>query len=152
MASMCYHLATSAEVFMTAYSGLFWSGQLRDGESVLIHAVSGCSCAWSYESRPCFMTAVLASSDCAIGSCSSSGRDAVFYKHGTPSSDTGSATGTQYLPSRVHRSLQGASGVGLSAIQLAKTLVRNVTVFVTASEAHPCAPASHHLITCWQGH
>ena len=30
---------------MTAYSGLFWSGQLSDGESVLIHAVGGCSCA-----------------------------------------------------------------------------------------------------------
>ena len=31
---------------------------------------------------------------------------------------------------------QGASGVGLAAIQLAKMLVRNATVFVTAGEAH----------------
>jgi tumor protein p53-inducible protein 3 len=58
------HAAGIAETYMTAYSGLFWSGRLVDGETLLIHA--------------------------------------------------------------------GASGVGLAAIQLAKSLVRNVTVIVTA--------------------
>ena len=58
--------ASIAEAFFTAYSALFWSSRLKDGDSLLIHA--------------------------------------------------------------------GASGVGLAAIQLAKTLVRDVKVFVTSSE------------------
>ena len=46
---------------------------------------------------------------------------------------------------------QGASGVGLAAIQLAKMLVRNATVFVTASEAHhPVIPGrpTDHMSVC----
>lgn len=59
--------ASIAEAFLTAYSALFWSGRLKDGESLLVHA--------------------------------------------------------------------GASSVGLAAIQLAKSLVRNVKVFATASKS-----------------
>ena len=58
--------ASIAEAFFTAYSALFWSAGIRDGDSLLVHA--------------------------------------------------------------------GASGVGLAAIQLAKTLVHDVKVFATSSE------------------
>ena len=30
----------SAEVYLTAYQAIVWNGYLKDGESVLIHAVS----------------------------------------------------------------------------------------------------------------
>jgi len=60
------HAASVAEAFLTAYSALFWSGHLKDSESLLVHA--------------------------------------------------------------------GASSVGLAAIQLAKSLVRNVKVFATTSK------------------
>lgn len=58
--------ASIAEAFLTAYSALFWSARIKDGDTLLVHA--------------------------------------------------------------------GASSVGLAAIQLAKSLVRDVKVFVTSSE------------------
>ena len=58
--------ASVAEAFLTAYSALFWSARIKDGDSLLVHA--------------------------------------------------------------------GASSVGLAAIQLAKSLLRDVKVFVTSSE------------------
>lgn len=32
------YAASVAEAFLTAYSALFWSGHLKDGESLLVHA------------------------------------------------------------------------------------------------------------------
>ena len=95
------------EVFLTAYQALTWNGHLKDNETILIHAVR------SYVIFQAMHVFWVDNKDCFSACPHTVWQDYLILFC-------------------LYCLLQGASGVGLAAVQLCKALFKNITIITTS--------------------